>query len=230
MPIRIAIDNSVGTELANFLLVSDLVAATAITKAVDEGADVINCSWGGPSVISDVERNAIDYAHRQGRGGKGAIVIASAGNGSISQSSCTTASVLAPANYTPVIAIGATNKNDKITCYSYSNYYYTYCKKSWDMFVPDSVFHGIIPPSGVAVGVGLSIVGDGDAGGLGVRVGLSSGIVGDGVILGTELSNRYSGEICALSLSFLITGSSNVAFIGKASFSKDSGVVDLTRL
>ena len=112
LPIRIAIDDSIGTSLANFYLVGNNISAKAIAKAVDEGADVINCSWGGGSITSDIERSAIDYAQIQGRNSKGAVLVFSAGNESTK--------VVAPANYLPVLAVGATDRNDKIT--NYSNY------------------------------------------------------------------------------------------------------------
>ncbi|MBI3590514.1 MAG: S8 family serine peptidase [Candidatus Melainabacteria bacterium] len=116
MPIRFGGDHSIGNSNLISLNIQDKIASSAIALAVDNGADVINCSWGGSGIIPDSERNAIDYAQQRGRNGKGSIVIFSAGNGSMS--SCFTSPVYAPANYLPVIAVGATDRNDKITCYS----------------------------------------------------------------------------------------------------------------
>lgn len=116
MPIKIAIDVSKGTNGVSYFTVQDKTAADAIAKATSEGADIINNSWGAPGTISDVVRLAIDFAQSNGRGGKGSIVVFSTGNGL--KTSCTTSSVYAPANYPPVIAVGATDKNDKVTCYS----------------------------------------------------------------------------------------------------------------
>lgn len=127
LPIRIAINSKIadligelGGIAPEFFIVQDLVSATAISRAVDEGADVINCSWGG-GVLSSNLRNAINYAHTKGRNGKGSVIVTSAGNGdqnAAKQGVCRTSSVTAPANYEQVIAVGATDNNDKITCYS----------------------------------------------------------------------------------------------------------------
>lgn len=46
-----------------------------ILYAVDAGADIINCSWGGPGNPSYFEREVIEYAHEQG-----AVLVAAAGN------------------------------------------------------------------------------------------------------------------------------------------------------
>lgn len=109
LPIRIAIDVSIGAQGVAYANVQDSVAASGIAKAAQEGADIINCSWGGGS-FTDILRNSIDYGQRSGRAGKGAVIIFAAGNESSSVSS--------PANYSPVIAVGATDKYDKHASYS----------------------------------------------------------------------------------------------------------------
>jgi thermitase len=78
---------------------SDSDVASAITWAVDGGADVINLSLGAP-YDSNVLRNAVDDAHE-----RGAVVVAAAGNGG-------TRTVMYPAAYPNVIAVAATNASD----------------------------------------------------------------------------------------------------------------------
>ncbi|BCX04599.1 MAG: hypothetical protein KatS3mg053_2537 [Candidatus Roseilinea sp.] len=78
--------------------------ARAIRYAADQGARVINMSLGGgcSSVIAD----AVNYAHFD----KGVAVVAAAGNNG--------GSVIFPAKHDPVIAVGATDKYDKIASFS----------------------------------------------------------------------------------------------------------------
>ena len=52
----------------------DSTLANAILYAVNEGADVINASWGGPGFSSAI-RDAVDYAHAHG-----VVFVAAAGN------------------------------------------------------------------------------------------------------------------------------------------------------
>ncbi|MBO7552562.1 MAG: S8 family serine peptidase [Bacteroidaceae bacterium] len=83
-------------------------AAAAIIKAVNQGADVINCSWGGGSSSSLIEY-AIQYAVTNGRNGKGCVVVFSAGNSGQN-------SIYYPACHTPerhVISVGAISYNGK---------------------------------------------------------------------------------------------------------------------
>ena len=75
-------------------------AAPAIYYAVANGADVISLSWGSDE-DSQVIRDAIAYAWRQG-----VLVVAAAGN----ESSNT---LFYPAGYPQVIAVAATESNDK---------------------------------------------------------------------------------------------------------------------
>jgi subtilisin family serine protease len=83
-----------------------------ILYAADNGADVINCSWGGPG-FSQFDREIIDSALA-----RGAIVVTSAGNdpGTSPPDTC-------PANYPsfydPVIAVAATNQSDRAAGFTY---------------------------------------------------------------------------------------------------------------
>jgi serine protease len=79
--------------------------AQAIRFAADHGANVINMSLGGPFPIRPVRR-AIDYAR-----GKGVVVIAAAGNDGHGR-------VGYPARYPGVIAVAATQFDERPTFYS----------------------------------------------------------------------------------------------------------------
>ncbi len=74
--------------------------AKAIYYAADNGADIISMSWGG-YVPSTLIFNALDYASSQG-----VTLVASAGNDK-------TFSNRYPASYDNVIAVAATDQNDK---------------------------------------------------------------------------------------------------------------------
>ncbi len=78
-----------------------------IKYAADNGAKVINCSWGG-SGFSQMEQDVINYAES-----KGALVVAAAGNDGKEES-------FYPASYNGVISVAATSAND-VKSY-YSNY------------------------------------------------------------------------------------------------------------
>jgi len=69
LPVKIAGDNH---------FVIDSVIADAIRYA-GQYADVISCSWGGAGFSSTIQ-SAIHYVRQWGAGGKGSIVLASAGN------------------------------------------------------------------------------------------------------------------------------------------------------
>lgn len=80
-------------------------AARAIKKAADQGASVINCSWGVQNSVAVTQ--AIYYAVTYGRDGKGCVVVVASGNESNDYLSF-------PANYNPeksVIAVGASSYN-----------------------------------------------------------------------------------------------------------------------
>ncbi len=77
----------------------------AIDFAWQNGASVLNNSWGGGSPDQAIE-DAISRAKTQGRNGKGSIVLFSSGNGS-------NANVNYPAYLTTVLAVGATNMHSE---------------------------------------------------------------------------------------------------------------------
>lgn len=79
----------------------------AIQYAADHGAQIINCSWGGP-YSSAFAQNIINYAL-----GKGCLIIAAAGNTSKS-------AVDYPAAYSGVLAVASVSNADRIS--SFSNY------------------------------------------------------------------------------------------------------------
>jgi subtilisin family serine protease len=101
--------------------------ADAFYWAAQNGADVISCSWGPPDgdwwndadpvhkeifPIPDSTRLAIDWAVRNGRSGKGCVVIFAAGNGNESADNDGYAS------YEKVIAVAACNDSNKRSAYS----------------------------------------------------------------------------------------------------------------
>ncbi len=115
MPIRL---------LANL---GSLAEAEAIEWAVDQGADVISCSWGPEDgdwdqaddprhikfqPLPDSTREAIDYAVEKGRNGKGCIVVWAAGNGREN------VQFDGYASYEKVLAIAACNDTDRRSVYS----------------------------------------------------------------------------------------------------------------
>ena len=73
--------------------------ANAITHAVDQGAKIISCSWGGYE-NSELIHDAIRYAHEAG-----VLVIASAGNDAWDRENY-------PAAYEEVVAVTATDRSD----------------------------------------------------------------------------------------------------------------------
>jgi len=85
--------------------VSDAIGA--LYYAVENGADVISCSWGGYFYVK-AEEEVVDYAHSQG-----VITVASAGNDAATYHRY-------PAYYDNAIAVAATNSNDEKA--PFSNY------------------------------------------------------------------------------------------------------------
>lgn len=81
--------------------------AAGIVWAADHGAQVINLSLGGPAP-SFVLNDAVNYAYQ-----RGVILVASTGNAGAP-------SVLYPAAYDPVIAVGATDSGNNLA--DFSNY------------------------------------------------------------------------------------------------------------
>ncbi|MEM9450017.1 MAG: S8 family serine peptidase [Cyanobacteria bacterium P01_E01_bin.6] len=99
----------------------------AFIWAVDQGADIISCSWGPPDgpwwdpgnpghqqVVSlpDSTRLAIDYAVTHGRNGKGCVITWAAGNGNESVDND------GYARYDKVIAVAACNDSNRRSIYS----------------------------------------------------------------------------------------------------------------
>jgi len=93
-------------------LIASSEIATAFRWAAANGADVLSNSWA-EDVVSPIVYSAIvdvTAPGGRGRGGKGCVLIAAAGNDG--------GPVLHPAAYAEVIAIGATNHNDLRWYYS----------------------------------------------------------------------------------------------------------------
>ena len=100
MPVRIAYDNGSGAWVT-----SDSWIANGIAWAYQHGAWILNDSWGGGPSVTVID-TAISNAKTQGRGGKGSVVVFSAGNENAS-------TVSYPASLTTVIAVGASNMCDQ---------------------------------------------------------------------------------------------------------------------
>jgi subtilisin family serine protease len=101
--------------------------AVAFEWAVDNGADIISCSWGPPDgpwwlpsdpaharsyMLPDSTRYALDYAATQGRGGKGCLIFWAAGNGNES------VDLDGYAAHEKVIAVAACNDSGRRSIYS----------------------------------------------------------------------------------------------------------------
>ncbi len=99
MPVKVFPDNSDSTTTSKI--------AQGITHATDKGADIINLSLGGSSA-SNTLRDAVNYAYNHG-----VVVVAAAGNNN-------SESRTYPAAFDHVIAVAATDKNDKKA--EFSNY------------------------------------------------------------------------------------------------------------
>ena len=92
MPLRAGASYGAGTNL------QDDDSSAAIVYAVDNGAKIINMSWGS-NRNSFVIRDAIDYAYA-----RGALLVAAAGNERAHET-------IYPAGYRKVIAVAATDQN-----------------------------------------------------------------------------------------------------------------------
>lgn len=94
--------------------------ANAVDFAWQNGADVINGSWGYPFISNPNDptvspiRDAIDRAMTQGRGGLGTVCVFAAGNGGGTQYDF----VAFPANVPGVLAVGAIDKSNNIQSYN----------------------------------------------------------------------------------------------------------------
>ena len=77
-----------------------------INWAANHGADVINMSFGNPSINITTAKNILNAAAK-----KGIILVAAAGNGGTSQ-------LWYPAAYSNVISVGSTDDNDNLSSFS----------------------------------------------------------------------------------------------------------------
>lgn len=86
-----------------------------IVYCADNGADIINCSWGG-STYSKFGQDLIDYAYE-----KGALVVGAAGNDTqeASYDPPDFNPPFYPSGYKHVLSVAATDNNDRFTSYSY---------------------------------------------------------------------------------------------------------------
>jgi thermitase len=84
----------------------DFTLAQGVIYAVNNGAEVINISFGGPNGSSTMQ-SAINYAL-----GRGVVVVASAGNSGAGSG------VSYPAAYPGVISVGATDSSDAVASFS----------------------------------------------------------------------------------------------------------------
>jgi uncharacterized delta-60 repeat protein len=105
MPVRIVGPNG-------FVTTSDI--ATAFRWAANHGADVMSNSWGSTSALPVIYSAIQDVTVEGGigRDGKGCVVLAASGNWANG------GSVVYPAKYPEVIAVGATDHNDVVWYYS----------------------------------------------------------------------------------------------------------------
>ncbi|MGA2279704.1 MAG: S8 family serine peptidase [Verrucomicrobiota bacterium] len=80
--------------------------ANCVNYAASEGADVINCSWGGPGFSSTLQQT-FWLAHYMG-----AVCVVAAGNANAD------ASVFTPANIPEAITVAASDSNDQLAYFS----------------------------------------------------------------------------------------------------------------
>lgn len=104
-----------------------------ITYAAANGAQIINCSWGGAGNPSSLEQDVINFAYANG-----ALIVAAAGNSGVNNDQ----TPHYPSNYNHVLAVGATGTaND--TKASFSNYGVTV-----DVFAPGVNIYSTVPNNG----------------------------------------------------------------------------------
>ncbi len=137
IPIRVGQNGSLST----------LSTANGINWAVNDGADILSCSFGGGS--SNVELQAINNAIANGRNGKGCIVLASSGNDNTSK-------IDFPAAYSNVIAVGSTNPCDTRNVASADPNSCDYDTRN-DILLPQ----GFMVAGGSNYGTGLGVVAPG---------------------------------------------------------------------
>ncbi|MGE5352029.1 MAG: S8 family peptidase, partial [Acidobacteriota bacterium] len=100
-----------------------------IIYAVDNGAKVINCSWGGDG-FSKMGQDVVDYALS-----KNVLIVASAGNENSDAASY-------PASFDGVLSVGSTDRDQNDSRSYYSNYGPTV-----DVFAPGSNIYSTWKPS-----------------------------------------------------------------------------------
>ena len=133
---------SISSKLSLYLELATENLANGFNWAVQNGIDVINCSWHWRE--SELLCDAIDNAIQSGRNGKGCIVIFAAGNDSLSQ-------VSFPANYkSEILAVGSVNKYG--TRSDFSNY-----GSGLDVVAPGDTILSTLPNSDVGFKRGTSM-------------------------------------------------------------------------
>jgi subtilisin family serine protease len=111
-------------------------ATAAIIYAVDNGADIINASWGGPN-FSQSLYDAISYANDHG-----VLFVTAAGNGGsdgIGDDNDQTPSYPSSYDLSNIMAVAATDQDDNLT--SFSNYGVT----SVDLAAPGENVYSTVP-------------------------------------------------------------------------------------
>ncbi len=100
----------------NGVAASDSQIAMGIDAAWQNNAHVLSNSWGGGSPSNTITA-AINRATTQGRGGKGSVVVFSAGNTS-DRAHSIVGGVTYPATLSNVLAVGAINRSGTLTNYT----------------------------------------------------------------------------------------------------------------
>lgn len=128
--------------------------ARAIKYAADNGADVINMSFGGEEKSTLVETALKDAA-------KDAVLVASAGNDGLPTSEAAANGYknckdVYPAGYNCVIGVMASDNNDKLACFS--NWDYISGKGcEYEMAAPGTEIYSTLPDNRYAVWSGTSL-------------------------------------------------------------------------
>lgn len=85
----------------------DVSLGKGVQRAVDDGADILSCSWGKPGPPSQLLKEKFDYAWA-----RGVVSVAAAGNEN-SDVNPNPYSTFMPAGFENVMAVAATDQNDK---------------------------------------------------------------------------------------------------------------------
>ncbi|MBV6426592.1 MAG: hypothetical protein KIPDCIKN_01105 [Haliscomenobacter sp.] len=131
---------------ARFMPVSGTSFSSRVTEqmfayCVANGADIISCSWGttDPSYrLDSIKEQAIARAVREGRGGKGCVVLYAVGNDSKNY-------VNFYAAHPDVIAVGASTSEDRFASYSNQGMEVTICAPSngeWPLLAARAAWDG----------------------------------------------------------------------------------------